>query len=444
MNSVGAELVKQFPQCTSILAAICDQNGVLRGKRYPLTALDKVLYERSRLPLSLCNLDIWGLNIDLPLPDFLAGDRDGDCVWTERHPMPSNWLANEALLVPLTMNNDDGSPFLGDPRRVLESVVSRYHLVGLTPVVAVELEFYLVVVKNSQPSAPPSPLNGEALLPTSALPISELEHFNEFLDDVYRSCEAHKIRLDAAIAECGAGQFEINLVHRDKPVRAADDALYFKHLVKSVARKHGYTASFMAKPYLNQPGSGMHVHFNVLDEQGHNIFADNTSNGSQRLAHAIEGALNALVPCSLIFAPHLNSYRRFKEGSHAPTSVSWGHENRAAAIRIPGGDVEAKRIEHRVAGADANPYLVIAAILSACLQGLNARQALRVPHINGENNGLLNDWQRAHECFSTSQLVKSLLPEQFTRMFSDCKRQEITTFNNQMSSFEINSYLTNV
>ena len=444
----AAELLQQYPQCNAVFGAICDQNGILRGKRYPLAAIDKVFHGQSRLPLSLCNLDIWGNNITSPLPDYLAGDRDGNCNWTGRLPLPTSWLNNQSLLIPLSLSDDNGEPFLGDPRHVLEWMLNRFNKAALTPVVAIELEFYLTVIDDETPRAPTSPLTGAPLLPSSALPLSELEHFNAFIDDVYHACEVQNIKLDAAIAECGAGQFEINLVHSADVLKAADDALYFKRLIKSVARKHGMVASFMAKPYPDQPGSGMHIHFNFNDDSGRNIFADGTTRGSEHLAHAVAGALDALIDCSLIFAPHLNSYRRFEIDSHAPTHSSWGHENRAAAIRIPGGNVDAKRIEHRVAGADANPYLTTAAVLGASLAGVQSNQNPPAEFSGLENNAsefkpLIDDWHKAQQTFAESAVIKNLLPQEFIYMFDACKRQEIKTFKNHVSAFEINTYLEN-
>lgn len=448
-KDVASALIERYPQCKTVFAALSDQNGILRGKRYPIASINKVLGSQIRLPLSLCHVDVWGSTIATSLPDFLAGDRDGDCVWTGRAPMPTSWADDHALLIPLTMSDDSGTPFLGDPRRVLEWVLERYRKLELRPVVAVELEFYLTIADGEMPAAPRSPVTGEPLLPSSALPLSELEHFDAFIDDVYQACEAHEIQLDATIAECGAGQFEINLCHGEDVLKAADDALYFKRLVKSVAQKHDFIATFMAKPYPGQPGSGMHIHFSLLDGNNQNLFADGTARGSENLHHAIAGALRALPPSMLIFAPHLNSYRRYVSDSHAPTHVSWGYEDRSAAIRIPGGDVEAKRIEHRVAGADANPYLVTAAVLSACLQGLRSKHPIPLPH---SNNGtdmfadgmLITDWGEAQQRFSQSAILKELLPEELITMFDTCKRQEVATFKNHMSAFELNTYLGNI
>ena len=184
-----------------------------------------------------------------------------------------------------------------------------------------------------------------------------------FLSDIYKACELQNIPADAAISENGCGQFEINLLHVDDPLKAGDDAIFFKRIVKSVARKHGMIASFMAKPYGEESGSGLHVHFSLLDSDGNNVFDDNGESGTDLLKYAVNGLISAMPESMLIFAPHYNSYRRLTPGTHAPTSAGWGYENRTAAIRIPGGDSKARRIEHRVAGADANPYLVLASIL---------------------------------------------------------------------------------
>ncbi len=422
-----------------------DQNGVLRGKRYPLRALDKLLSGGARLPLSLCNLDVWGRDIESSPLVFASGDRDGCCAWTGRGPVPVTWLEHTSALVPLTLSHDDGRPFLGDPRRVLESVNARFAAAGLTPVVAVELEFYLTVVADGIPLPPHSPVTGRPLPPDSALPLSELEHFDAFLSDVYRACELQGIALDTALAETGAGQFELNLLHVADPLRAADDAILFKHLVRGVARRHGLVASFMAKPYADKPGSGMHVHLSMLDGAGRNVFDNGTDTGSAALLGAVAGVLDGLEPCAALFAPHLNSYRRLCAGSHAPTRVAWGYENRTAALRIPGGPAEAKRIEHRVAGADANPYLVLAAVLGACLHGL--QRGLRPPApVSGNaydaGSALLpRRWQQALDLFDGAPLVREILPADFVAMYRACKQQEIDTFAEHVSAFELSSYL---
>jgi len=219
------------------------------------------------------------------------------------------------------------------------------------------------------------------------LSLNDLDQFEDFLNDVYAACELQDIALDAAVSENGAGQFEINMKHVPDPLRAADDAVLFKHLVRGIARKHGFGATFMAKPYGMRAGNGLHVHFSLLDARGHNIFDDGSEMGSDIMRHAVAGLLATMTELTLTFAPHLNSYRRLMPGSLAPSAIAWGYENRTSAIRIPGGAKEARRIEHRVAGADANPYLVLASVLGGALLGIEQKMAAPKP-VSGNAYGL--------------------------------------------------------
>jgi glutamine synthetase len=226
----------------------------------------------------------------------------------------------------LWMREEDGAPFSGDPRRALAQVVDRYTKRGLVPVVATELEFYLYDPSGTQPKPPCSPITEKRLGSDGAMSLDELQHFDEFLDDVYDACAEQGIPADAAISENGAGQFEINMTHVADALKAADDAVLFKRLVRGLARKHGFAATFMAKPYGERSGSGFHVHYSLENEAGENLFDNGTDEGSPLLLNAVAGLLSTLV-----FAPHNNSYRRLLPGVHAPTSVAWGYENRTAA-----------------------------------------------------------------------------------------------------------------
>ena len=197
-----------------------------------------------------------------------------------------------------------------------------------------------------------------------------MDDFDVFLEDVYQSCEKQNIKITCTSSEDGIAQFEINFAHGKDCLKIADDTLLFKRLVRGIAQKHSLAATFMAKPHGQWSGSGCHVHFSLLDEKGQNLF-DNTSGvgnniSSPTLQNAVAGLLEAMPESTLLFAPHLNSYRRLATEQDSPSVVAWGHDNRTTAIRIP---TSGNRIEHRVAGADSNPYLVLAAILGAALGG---------------------------------------------------------------------------
>ncbi len=448
MNADVLHWLESRPDILSVRAAVCDLNGAMRGKRIPVTQAKKALEGGVRMPLSITGVDIWGEDIIGSELVFASGDADGICEWTGRGILPVDWLAQPTALVPLWLSEDNGMPFAGDPRRALAAVVERYAALGLTAVAATELEFYLVDPGDLRPVAPRSPITGKRLDADGVLSIDEIDQFDAFVNDIYAACAAQNIPADAAIAENGAGQFEINLLHVADPLKAADDAVYFKRIVKGVARKHGFAASFMAKPYGDRSGNGFHVHFSLLNAEGGNVFDDGTEQGSQILRHAVGGLLAGMAESTLLFAPHLNSYRRLRPGTHAPTAIAWGYENRTAAIRIPGGPSVARRIEHRVAGADANPYLVLAAILGAALEGIEQQlqpsdpitgdaYSLDLPH-------LPFDWASSIESFEQGALTARIFAPVLRRMLVSCKQQELAVFAGRVTDFEYHSYLETV
>ena len=432
----------------TIYVCVCDLNGNFRGKRIPLEKLDSAMKGTIRMPLSVSVVDIWGADIEADGGLFDTGDADGICVPTERGLIKSDWQKTTSAMLPLWMSQDDGSPYLCDPRHALSEVVNRFKRKELTPVVATELEFYLMDAGSDTPRPPISPVTGKHLDSNSVLSLSELEEFESFLNDVYAACKEQNIPADAAISENGCGQFEVNLLHINDPLKAADDAMFFKRIVKGVARKHGMVATFMAKPYGAESGNGFHVHFSLLDRAGKNVFDDGSEEGSDILKYAVAGLVKAMPSSMLIFAPHLNSYRRLQPGSHAPTNATWGYENRTAAIRIPGGDSIARRIEHRVAGADANPYLVLASILGSALIGIE-QQDLPSSPLGGnayDSNApvLPNNWQAAIDTFADSNEMKKIFDETLCDLFLACKKQELAKFGLDVTPFEFKTYLESV
>ena len=256
------------------------------------------------------------------------------------------------------------------------------------------------------------------------------------------------IPADTTISEAGLGQFEINMMHCDDPLKAADDAWLFKLLVKGLARRNGFAASFMAKPYADYAGSGMHTHFSVLDADGRNIFDNGGPSGTDTLRHAISGCLDAMPDSTLIFAPHANSYDRLVPNAHAPTGVAWAYENRTAAIRVPSGAPAARRIEHRVAGGDVNPYLSLAAILGAALNGIEDG-AIPPEPISG--NAYEHDlpqipgtWSEAITRFETSSQIARIFPQELIRNMVFTKRQEMTFVSDLPPDDRIALYLDTV
>lgn len=434
----------------NVFACICDLNGTLRGKRVNVDQTAKILEGSVRMPLSLAGMDIWGEDIEVSALVFETGDADGVCQHTGRGILPINWTSRPTALIPLWLYQEDGTPFTGDPRHALSAITKRYQALGYTPVVATELEFYLVDPSETIPQPPLSPVTGKRLDSDGALSLDELEHFDAFLNDVYAACQAQGIPADSAISENGAGQFEINMLHCNDALRAADDAVLFKRLVRGIARKHGFAATFMAKPYGMRAGSGFHVHFSLLDKDGNNVFDNGADRGSGLMLNAVAGLLETMQENTLAFAPHENSFRRLLPGTHAPSSVAWGYENRTVAVRIPGGHHKARRIEHRVAGADANPYLVLASVLGGALLGIEQGWTPPEP-VSGDAYSLAKelphlplDWASAIQAFKSGPYIQSIYSQRLQRMLVDCKRQEQMRFNRQVTEFEYHSYLETV
>ena len=439
------------PDIANIRAAIFDLNGVMRGKRLPVGHLDKAINGGVRIPLSATNVDIWGRDIENSRWVFESGDADGGTQWTGRGPLPIRWTDRNSALVPLSLTYNDGRPFDGDPRNLLASILDKFKQVNLCPVAAFEMEFYLsdpTLHDGEMPETPASPLTGAANFREGVLSMEDLANHDRLISEIYDCCEQQDVAADAAISEAGSGQFEINLSHGPDCLKVADDAMLFKQITKGIARKFGLGASFMAKPYSERPGNGMHVHLSILDNKGRNIFDDGSEEGSVALRHALAGLLAAMPESILIFAPHQNSYRRFAIEQHAPIAACWGYENRTTALRVPLGPSSQRRIEHRVAGADTNPYLVLAAILAGVLAGLETEDTPPPPHIGSAYEadlpGLPASWKAAHNAFAEANILKRYFPEVFCQMLLDCKAQEIRRFASDISAFEYKSYLDQV
>ena len=421
--------LKKNSDITSLRLASVDLNGQARGKRIPSRFAAKIFKAGTRMPFSACNLDLLGQDIDDSPLVFNSGDADGTLRPTERGFVPMPWLNTPTALLPVWMFNEDGTGFSSDPRHALQRLLNCFADQGLTPVVALEMEFYLIDTAAPKPQIPRAPLAPRAHHVADTLSVRALDDFDAFLTDLYTACEAMSIPADAAISESGAGQFEINLLHCDDALRTADNAWFFKAAAKGIARKHGYTASFMAKPYLDSAGSGLHSHFSLLDRDGHNIFDDGTTTGSVALQHAVEGCLAAMEASSLVFAPFDNSYDRLVPDAHAPTSICWGYDNRTTALRIPASSPQARRIEHRVAGGDANPYLLLTAILGAALNGIEDRQLPAQP-VTGNAYAqslpkIAESWKNAIDMFGQSAQIRRIFDHKLIDNYLRCKRQEL-------------------
>jgi len=448
LSAEAAAFLAANPDVETIDAFIVDHNGVARGKRLPADGLAKIFDKGLFLPRSVHALDIWGHDVSSAGLDLQSGDGDGLCM-----PVPGTlkrvaWSERPAAQVMLQMLGHDGRPFAVEPRAVLRMVLDRLEEMRLTPVAAVELEFYLVERDRAE-GAMPRPAadrdTGRRPRNPNVYSLDELDAFAAVFRDISAAASAQAIPTDALITEHGPAQYEINLWHRPDAVEAADFAVMFKRVVKGVARRHGVEASFMAKPFGRSAGNGMHVHLSLVDADGRNVF-DDGGQGSATLRHAIGGLLGTMPQIMPMLAPNPNSFRRLRPGSYAPTTPTWGYENRSVSLRIPQAGGAARRIEHRVAGSDANPHLVMAAILAGVHYGIANHIEPPAPSTGNayeqSTRVLPPSLADALDEFEKSLFAKQYFGDEFCRVFAECKWQELDTHTLEVPASEHDAYLT--
>ena len=445
----AASFLAAHPETRFVDVIYPDLCGIIRGKRYPVAELGKLFRKGLAFPGSVFLLSVTGETQDPLGRGFSDGDPDnpGMLVPGSLKPIPWSDIPTAQAMVTL-LERDGTTPFLFEPRNVLRRVLERFRPLGLTPVVAFELEFYLIDPQRDEgggPLPPILPTTGRRGSATQVYGMNEVEAFSELLDEIADCCRLQDIPVGAVSAEYAPGQYEINLQHIDDPLLAADQAVLFKRAVKGVVRKYGLQATFAAKPYPDQTGNGLHLHCSMVDAEGRNLFDGGEAVVSPLLRNAIGGAL-ALMPDSMaLFAPNPNSFRRYKANNFVPVTRAWGLENRSAAVRIPSGEAAARRIEHRVAGADANPYLALATFLAGLHHGIE-RRLDPGPPVEG-NAGAEIDEEipmrpfRALERLEESQVLRDYLGSDYLDVYVATKWAELEAFYDEIDPTEYAWYL---
>jgi glutamine synthetase len=447
------DFLAAHPQVKYVDVFFTSMTGVPRGKRLRIHELQAV-YDYGRfLPGSILVVDTNGADCE----DTGLVWEDGDADRRAR-PVPETltlapWLGADMAQVMLSLYELDGAANDLDPRHVLKRVLDRFAADGLTPVAACELEYYLV----DQQRGPGGELlparshqTGERPHGIQVYGLPELEAHAPFLRELWDVCDVLGVPLEGAISEFAPGQVELTLKHKPDALEAADDALRYKRAAKGVALKHGCEATFMAKPWADQAGNGFHVHVSFNDAAGNNLCAADDPEGSELLKHAIGGMKVLMADCMAILAPNANSYRRFKANSYAPVAPTWGVNNRTVSLRVPAGPPPTRHVEHRVAGADANPYLVLAALLACAHHGISnkidpgpavigdgyaaaAKEKIRLP----------TDWCAAVNLFEASDVLRDYLGDRFVEMFVSVKRTEQARFAEVVTQLDYDWYLRN-
>ncbi len=359
------------------------------------------------------------------------------------------WTADWTLQVIHDAYDRDGDPVPYSPRNVLKRVVALYREQGWEPVVAPEMEFFLVA-RNLDPAHEIKPMMGRSGRPAAArqaYSMTAVDEFGPVIDDIYDFAEAQGFEIDGITQEGGAGQLEINLIHGD-PVRLADEVFYFKRLIREAALRHDCYATFMAKPIANEPGSAMHLHHSVLDvETGENIFSGPQGGETDAFYHFIAGMQNHMPDALAVLAPYVNSYRRYVKDHAAPINLEWGRDNRTTGIRVPLSKPSSRRVENRLAGMDCNPYLGIAASLACGYLGLMEQKRPK-PEFKGDaydgDGDIPQVLGEALVLFEEATKLRDVLGPEFVRVYAIVKRAEYEEFLHVISPWEREHLLMNV
>ncbi|HLW28516.1 MAG TPA: glutamine synthetase family protein [Kiloniellales bacterium] len=426
-----------------------DANGMMRGKIVPREDFIRALETQGlRLPESLLVQAVTGHTVDdtRVAPEVDSDIRAVPDVSTLRL-VP--WYKEPTAQVICDAWSNHGRPVDYAPRSILRRILERYEEKGLRPVVAPELEFYLVQ-KNNDPDLPllsPPGISGRRESGRQAYGIEAANEFDHVVEDIYDYCEVQQIEIGTMAHEAGPVQLEMNFKHGDA-MALADQVFLFKRTVRQAAIRHDMFATFMAQPHENEPGSAMHVHQSIVEtSSGRNIFIDENEQDAPALLHYISGLQRYVPPAMLLFCPNVNSFRRIRLESDAPINVHWGRDNRTCGLRVPDSPPDARRVENRVVGADANPYLAIAGTLACGLLGLEEKQQPE-PVVSIDAHTLPFSLPLHHhqalELLNDSKPLRRILGDRFVDAFIEVKTLEWRLYNKVISSWEREYLLLNV
>ncbi len=423
-------------------AFVPDMAGAARGKVVPAP---KFGLAQMKMPEAVFAQTISGTYV---IDRDNVADRDMVLVPDPNTLRPVPWAADPAASVFLDCYHRDGKPVAKSPRAVLRNVLAKYEARGWVPVVAPEVEFYLLS-PHSDPNEEAEPPEGRLGWTEGAnqpYSIDTMNDFDPFINDVYAFCDLQDIEIDTISQEMGPAQFELNFLH-GHAVDLADQVFLFKRTVREAAIKHGMRATFLAKPMAGEAGSALHIHQSIVDKQGNNIFSMPDGSASELFYGFIGGLQRYMNDAMLMFAPYINSYRRFMDPDSSPVNLAWGVDNRTVGLRIPDATPDARRIENRLAGSDVNPYLVIAASL-ACgylgmVEGLEASEPTE-GSAYGEDYGLHKHISSAVDALEESNAMRSMLGDSFVDLYTLLKDAEYLEFQEIITPYEREILMFNV
>jgi glutamine synthetase len=425
---------------------IADVAGVSRGKAMPFGKFMRE--DRMFLPTSIFHQTIAGDYVDMEIANQWT---ESDMVLKPDYSTgtASPWADDITLQVIHNVENLAGEPVEVAPRNVLKRVLGLYEAEGWRPVVAPEMEFYLIKpnLNPNEPIEPPLGRTGRQMVSRQAYSMSAVDEYGKVIDDIYEFAEAQGFEIDTIIQEGGAGQVEINFLHGD-PIALADQVFFFKRTIREAALRNNCFATFMAKPMQEEPGSAMHIHQSVVDaKSGKNVFTNEKGEATELFYGFLAGQQRHIPTVVCMLAPYVNSYRRYVPHGSAPINLEWGPDNRTTGLRIPISSPAARRIENRVVGMDCNPYLALAASLACGYLGMKNRLKPREA-VSGEAyhrpRALPRDLLAALDLFEECPEITGVLGETFCTLYKSIKRDEVETFLRVISPWERDHLLLNV
>jgi glutamine synthetase len=446
--------LESHPDLEILELLVPDMNGIIRGKRLDVSEAETLFSKGINFPAATHLLDSSGNVID----GLVLGTDDGDPDVTAK-PVANSltsipWLDKPAAQAMITMFNRNGEHYSNESRNILRDVINKFEADGFRATVAVELEFYLIQDKDALSINPRhGPLPGTILQDEGpqVYSMEDLRELDPFFNQLKEACKIQNIPMGTTISEFSRGQFETNLHHVDDPLLASDHAILLRRAVRETAKSFGLGATFMAKPFMETAGSGMHIHISLKNEKGDLLFQTDSkqeTNYNQNVEHAVGGLAQTMEEGMAIFCPNANSYRRFQPGFFAPITPNWGPNHRNLSIRIPLSDSDNVRIEHRAAGADANPYLVMACVLAGIHYGL--KNKITPPEMISEREVIDPEvtlpvkWDKALDAFENATILNEYLGNEYSDLFLRSRRCEMDRFTSQISNKDFEWYLRTI
>ncbi len=428
---------QKWPNIEFVDLIFTDINATPRGKRIPVSALEK-LSKGVALPLSTITLDTKGNVVESAGLGEDLGEPDNICFPVADTLMPTaKEEVGQVLLSMMDETAEQPSPLF--IRNIVEDMLDKLHAKDQYPCVALELEFYLIDKKRGEMGALQTAINPTKKSrekDTEVYDLDGLDDYADFLSDLNKVAQEQGLNTSGALSESAPGQFEINFNHSKDVLKACDEVIIAKRLIRQIAHQHGFDATFMAKPFGDQAGNGMHIHLSLVDALGNNHFSQADGETSDLFYQTMAAMLAQTSDSMALICPNVNSYRRFVPGAYVPTKADWGENHRGVAMRVPISDSKNRRIEHRIAGADVNPYILAAVVLSAVLASENYTKDQCPKALSDDAIDLPLRMSEALDQLERSELAP-YISRDFIDLYLACKRSELADFEREITPLEI-------